>query len=205
MPIRAIYFDLGGVLVRTEDRTPRTHLAEECGLNYREIDQVVFGGGIYSTAARASLGALTEEAHWVSITRRLGLPLSERLRIQEQFFGGDSIDWNLIAFLREARKTHKTGLISNAWEGLRAWIQRQQFTDAFDHLTISAEVRMVKPMPGIYHHALQALGVRPEEAVFVDDFSENIQACRHLGMHGILFQSPEQVLADLKRLLANGS
>lgn len=201
MPIRAIYFDLGGVLLRTEDRAPRARLAGECGLTYEEIERIVFGAGRCDTAARASLGAVTEEAHWVSVTRRLGLPLTERPRVQEAFFGGDRVDWTLIAFLREARKTRKTGLISNAWEGLRRWIRSQQFEDAFDHLTISAEVGMVKPMPGIYHHALNALGAQPEEAVFVDDFSENIEACRKLGMHGILFRSPEQTLTELQRLL----
>jgi len=199
--IKAIYFDLGGVIVRTEDKTPRAQLAAEFGLTYDEMDKIVFGGGSVGSAARASTGALTEEAHWVSVTRRLGLPLSERPRIQEQFFAGDKIDWNIVEFLREARKTRKVGLISNAWDGLRHWIRKEKFEDAFDYLTISAEVRIAKPMLGIYHHALAALGVRPEEAVFVDDFSENIDACRKLGMKGVFFRSAEQALADVKNLL----
>lgn len=201
--IKAIYFDLGGVILRTEDKTPRTQLAAEFGLTYDEIDKIVFGGGARSTAARASLGALSEEAHWVSVTRRLGLPLSERPRIQEQFFAGDKIDWDIIGFLRQARQTYKVkvGLISNAWEGLRAWIRKEKFEDAFDHLTISAEVRVVKPMPVIYYQALHALGARPDEAVFVDDFSENIEACRKLGMKGVLFRSSEQALLEVKSLL----
>lgn len=199
--IKAIYFDLGGVIVRTENKTPRTQLAAEFGLTYDEIDKIVFGGGMRSTAARASLGALSEEAHWVSVIRRLGLPLSERPRIQEQFFAGDTIDWDIIAFLRQARQTHKVGLISNAWEGLRAWIRKEKFEDAFDHLTISAEARVVKPMPAIYNQALDALGVQPEEAVFVDDFGENIEACRKLGMKGVLFRSAQQALADVRSLL----
>lgn len=200
--IKAIYFDLGGVIVRTEDKTPRAQLAAEFGLTYDEMDKVVFGGGWYGSAARASIGALTEEAHWVSVTRRLGLPLDQRLRIQQQFFAGDAIDWGIVEFLREARQTYKVGLISNAWEGLRAWIRKQKFEDAFDHLTISAEARIAKPLPGIYHHALAALGVQPGEAVFVDDFSENIDACRKLGMKGVFFRSAEQALADVKNLLA---
>lgn len=199
--IKAIYFDIGGVIVRTEDKTPRTQLAAEFGLTYAEIDKIVFGGGFYGTAARASIGALTEAAHWVSVTRRLGLPLSEQPRIQEQFFAGDKIDWNIVAFLREARQTHKVGLISNAWDGLRPWMRQQKFDDAFDVLVISAEARLAKPDPRIYHHALNALGVNPEEAVFVDDFSENIDACRKLGMKGVFFQSAEQALADVKSLL----
>lgn len=199
--IKAIYFDLGGVIVRTEDKEPRTKLAAEFGLTYDEIDKVVFGGGFYGTAARASTGALTEEAHWISVTRRLGLPLDQRPRIQQQFFAGDKIDWDIVAFLREARKTHKVGLISNAWDGLRPWIRKEKFDDAFDYLTISAEVRIAKPLSGIYHHALDALGVKAEEAVFVDDFSENIEASRKLGMRGVFFRTAQQALDDVKQLI----
>lgn len=199
--IKAIYFDLGGVIVRTEDKAPRTQLAAEFGLTYDAMDKVVFGGGFYGSAARASTGALTEEAHWVNVTRRLGLPLDQRPRLQEQFFAGDKIDWDIVEFLREARKTCKVGLISNAWDGLRSWIRKEKFEDAFDVLVISAEVRIAKPMPGIYHHALDALGTQPAEAVFVDDFSENIEACRKLGMKGVFFRSAEQALADVKNLL----
>ncbi len=199
--IKALYFDFGGVILRTEDQTPRAQLAAEVGLTYAEIGQIVFGGGSNSTAIRASLGAVTEEAHWVSVTRRLGLPLSERTRVQEQVFAGDKLDWNLVAFLREARQTYKVGLISNAWDGLRSWIRQEKIEDAFDHLTISAEARIAKPDPRIYQHALAAFGVQPEEAIFVDDFSENIAACRKLGMHGVFFRSAEQALAEVKTLL----
>ncbi len=203
MPIKAIYFDLGGVILRTEDKEPRTQLGAEFGMTYQQIEQVVFGGGLYGTGARASLGAVSEEAHWVNVTRALNLPLDQRRRIQDAFFAGDKVDWNLVDFLREARKTRKVGLISNAWDGLRPWIRSQKFEDAFDDMTISAEVRIAKPMPGIYHHALAALGVKAEESVFVDDFIENIHAANALGMKAVHFRSAGQALADVKQLLGS--
>jgi len=203
MSIKAVYFDLGGVIVRTEDREPRTQLGAEFGMSYQEIEQVVFGGGPYGTGARASVGAVTEEAHWLSVCRRLNLSAEHRQRVAETFFGGDSVDWEIIEYLRGLRPTHKVGLISNAWDGLRPYIKREKFDDAFDQMFISAEVRMAKPLPGIYHHALNALDVKPEESVFVDDFIENIEACQKLGMHGIHFRSREQALGELKELLAS--
>jgi FMN phosphatase YigB (HAD superfamily) len=47
------------------------------------------------------------------------------------------------------------------------------------------------------------LSVQPEEAVFVDDFIENVDGCKAIGMHGIHFRSLEQTLSDLKLLLEN--
>jgi putative hydrolase of the HAD superfamily len=202
MTIKAIYFDLGGVIVRTEDKEPRTLLASSLGLTYQEMDKAVFGGGLFGTAARASLGAVTEEAHWACTARRFGLHLDHADRLRQPFFAGDRIDWDIIAFLRESRKTHKVGLISNAWDGLRPWIRQQKFDDAFDEMIISAEVRMAKPDPRIYRQALDALGVKAEESIFVDDFIENIHAARTLGMNTVHFQSAAQALAEVKNLLS---
>lgn len=199
--IKALYFDLGGVIVRTEDKQPRIQLGAEFGMTYPQIEQLAFGGGPHGSGARASIGAISEEAHWVNVTRALSQSLDQRRRIQDAFFAGDKIDWNIIEFLREARKTRKVGLISNAWDGLRPWIRQQKFEDAFDHLTISAEVQIAKPLPGIYQHALNALAVTAEQSIFVDDFIENIQAANALGMKAVHFKTAEQALADVKKLL----
>ncbi len=199
MSIKALYFDMGGVIVRTGDKTSRTQLAAEFGMTYAEMDKFVFE---CETAALASVGKITEVEHWLEVTRRLKRPASEMPRLRETFFGGDAVDWEIVNFLRALRKTHRTGLISNAWDGLRPWIVSQKFEDAFDYLTISADLGIVKPEARIYQHALEKLSVKADEAVFVDDVEKNIAACEALGMHGVLFRTSEQALADVKRLLS---
>lgn len=199
--IKAIYFDLGGVIVRTENKQPRAQLAAEFGLTYEKMDRLVFDWKGESTAARASIGAITEEAHWLNVVRALNLSPDQTSRVQQAFFAGDTIDWQIVEFLREARKTHKVGLISNAWDGLRTWIRAQKFDDAFDHMTISAEARIAKPKPGIYQQALDALGVKAEESIFVDDFIENVHAADALGMKAIHFRDAKQALAEVQNLV----
>jgi FMN phosphatase YigB (HAD superfamily) len=196
--IKAVYFDLGGVIVRTEDRSPRTELGRELGRSYHEMDLAVFEN---QSSFEATLGYITEAQHWQNIVQGLGLPESDIPRLRGAFFAGDRIDWEIVTFLRGLRATHKTGLISNAWDGLRPWMVSQQFDDAFDALTISAEVHSGKPAPEIYQQALSALGVAASEAVFVDDMAPNIEACRALGMHGVQFRSAEQALAEVQDLL----
>jgi len=198
MTFNAIYFDLGGVIVRTEDKTSRTNLAIEFGISYNEMDKFVFE---CKTAALASLGKLTEEEHWLDVTRRLNRPKTDMPRIRDAFFGGDSIDQDIVGLLRLLRNTHKTGLISNAWNGLRQWIIDQKFDDAFDYMTISAELGFAKPDKRIYQFALEKLDVQARQAIFVDDVEKNISACEALGMYGVLFRTPQQVLAEIKQLL----
>jgi len=201
MSIKAVFFDLGGVIVRTEYQAPRQHLAESFGMDYDDIDKVVFGGGANGSAARASVGEITEEQHWQNVMKTLKLPVSEIERVRDEFFAGDVIDHEIVEFLRSIKPKYKTGLISNAWSDLRDYIMREKFDDAFHHMVISAEVKVAKPSAKIYHIALEQLGVSPNEAVFVDDVWENIQACEKVGMKGILFKSAESTIKQIKNLL----
>jgi epoxide hydrolase-like predicted phosphatase len=200
MTLKAVYFDLGGVLVRTEFQSPRERLAERVGMTYEELVTIVFES---KSSREASIGRISEDEHWKNVARALHRPLKERENLHKEFFDGDIIDRELIAFIRSLRPRYKTGLISNAWDGLRPYIGREKFADAFDALTISAEVGVMKPDPAIFQHALDQLGVKPKEAVFVDDFAENITGCEAIGMRGIRFRSAEQAMKDLKKLLAD--
>jgi len=198
MSIRAVFFDLGGVILRTEYQAPRQHLAEEFGMDYEDIEKLVFAT---PSAARATLGQITEEEHWRNVMKILKRPVTEYERIRDEFFAGDVIDLKILSFLRSIKPQHKVGLISNAWSGLRNYIVREKFADAFHHLTISAEVGAAKPSAKIYEIALEQLQVKAKEAVFVDDVLENIEACERLGMKGIQFKDPESALQQLKALL----
>jgi epoxide hydrolase-like predicted phosphatase len=201
MSIKAVIFDLGGVIVRTEDPGPRTRLAQSLGMTYTQLDQFVFHGGPDGSSARATVGQISEEDHWRNVLQALNLPESEMPRMRREFFGGDQVDRDLVALIRSLKPRYKTGLISNAWDGLRAYIEREHFEDAFDHMVISAEVGMAKPVHDIYHYALSKLGVTAEESVFLDDFSENVKAARKVGMQVIHFMDPNKGISQLKHLL----
>lgn len=200
MGVRAVYFDLGGVIVRTEYQAPRQRLAEQFGMDYDDIEKIVFGS---PSAARASVGEIPEEEHWQNVMKTLKLPASEAQRVKSEFFGGDVIDRPLLDFLRSLKPKYKVGAISNAWSGLRQYMEKEKFADVFDTIIISAEVGVAKPAPEIYHKALKQLDVSPPEAVFVDDVLENIEACEKIGMRGIQFQDPKSAIDQITLLLAS--
>ncbi len=201
MSIKAVFFDLGGVLVRTEFQSPRQQLADRLGMDYDDLNRLVFDS---ETSNRASVGEISSAEHWAFVIQRLKRPASELETIREQFFAGDIVDRTLLDTIRSLRGKYKTGLISNAWGDLRDFIVREKFDDAFDKMIISAEVGAMKPEARIFQIALEQFGVSPNEAVFVDDFYANIEGCQKVGMKGIYFKDPETALQQLKELLSTG-
>jgi epoxide hydrolase-like predicted phosphatase len=200
MTLRAVFIDLGGVIVRTEYQAPRQHLAERFGMDYESMTNLAFTG---DSARKASTGLISEDDHWAGILRRLHLPESELRTVRDEFFAGDIIDLVLLDILRSSHSRFKVGLVSNAFSGLREWIVEKKFADVFDAMIISAEVGVEKPDARIFQIALEKLGVAASESVFLDDFAENIAAARALGMQTIHFTQPEQALEQLEKLLAN--
>jgi epoxide hydrolase-like predicted phosphatase len=198
MTVRAIFFDLGGVIFRTDYQAPREHLAERLNTTYEDLFRIVFDS---ESSTQASVGEMTAQAHWDLVTRRLGRPVSEAKAIRQEFFAGDITDLELIAFIRTLRPRYKTGVISNAWPDTRENLVREKIDTAFDAVIISAEVGVMKPDPKIYQIAMEQLGVTPDESIFVDDTAENVDAARALGMTGIRFREPRRALNDLKGFL----
>jgi epoxide hydrolase-like predicted phosphatase len=198
MSIRAVFFDLGGVLLRTEFQAPRQQLADWLGMEYDDLVKIVFDSDSHH---KATIGEISSDEHWASIIQRLKRPASELDSIRAQFFAGDILDRTLLDYIRSLRGRYKTGLISNAWGDLRDFIVREKFDDAFDRMIISAEVGAAKPEPKIFLIALEQFGVKPNEAVFVDDFLINIEGCEKVGIKGIHFKDPESTLRQLKELL----
>jgi putative hydrolase of the HAD superfamily len=91
-----------------------------------------------------------------------------------------------------------TAILSNMGDSVLENMQREfDWLSNFDVLLWSFQLKMAKPDPAIYHHALEKLGTRPEETLFIDDKSVNIEAARALGIKGILFSTVDHLREDL--------
>lgn len=188
MSIRAIVFDIGGVILRTDDRSSRQALEKYYGLVPGELDQIVFD----SPAARAStIGKKNEDAIWQDVAKRLSLTAEVIKKFKEGFWAGDRIDQTLISFLKDRRPEYITALLSNAWKNARATLaSKYGITEGatVDHILISSELGVAKPDPEIYKILSETVNCEFSEILFVDDFIENINSARNLGIHSIHYK-----------------
>jgi len=200
--IRAVIFDMGGVLLRSEDNQPRQQLASWLGISTEELLHQVFGG---ESAQRATVGEISEQQHWRNVQAHFGLNDAQMVEFQRLFWAGDRVDGKLLQFIDGLRPQLRTALLSNAWDSARTVLnQRYGALYVFDEVIFSAEVHLAKPDPAIYQLILGRLGMQPQETVFVDDFVENIEAAKQLGIHAIRFFNAQQAMDDVRAAL-NGS
>ena len=70
----------------------------------------------------------------------------------------------------------------------------------FDHVVESSELGIRKPDPRIYQIACEALGVAPENCVFLDDLGINLKPAKALGMTTIKVLNESQACDDLQKV-----
>jgi putative hydrolase of the HAD superfamily len=201
MTIKAIFWDIGGVLVRTEDRSARQALAKRHQMSYEQMEALFFGG---ESGRRAQCGEISADEQIAFVCRTLGLPTDpvSRQAFEREFFAGDRLDQNLLDEIQKLHQRYQTGIISNALDHTRAIATEQWgFGAIFDAMVFSAEVGFMKPDRRIFEVALSQLAVPANSSLFIDDFMHNVEGARAVGMRAILFKNPKQVLQDVADVL----
>ncbi len=95
----------------------------------------------------------------------------------------------------------KTAVLSNMHVDMAAYARRTfTWLKLFDSLTLSCEVRLIKPERAIYERCLEGVGLRPDQTLFIDDREVNVLAAREAGLRALRFESVERLRSDLAGL-----
>ncbi|MFA6386761.1 MAG: HAD family phosphatase [Candidatus Paceibacterota bacterium] len=111
---------------------------------------------------------------------------------------------DIIKKLKE--KGFKTILLSNANASVferKIYSTYPEFKGLFDHIIISAHIKMIKPNPDIYLYTLNKIGSKPEESLFIDDSKTNIDGARDVGINGYLYTDSNLFTEYIKSLGIN--
>lgn len=113
------------------------------------------------------------------------------------------LDW-----LQTLRPNYRLSVLSNTNPFLQGWARSRSFTpdgksldDLFDKLFLSYLMRCSKPSDEIYLKMLRDGNMRPEETLFIDDGTKNIEAARNLGIHVLQVKNGEDWRPALTRYL----
>lgn len=90
----------------------------------------------------------------------------------------------------------RTGLISNMRADEQPAFAVFDLDPLFDVVTLSHEIGLAKPDPGIYRLTAERLSLSPEECVFVDDIGTYLAGARAVGMGTVFIDRVENEFGD---------
>ena len=194
--IKSVIFDWGGVLI--DD--PRSGLLQYCADAFG-IPQEQYTPVHDSCLDGFHKGLISEEDFWRAVARKFGKPIPKVPSLWYEAFKSAYIPKEEVFALASSLrgKGYKTALLSNTEPSSVTFFHEQGY-DIFDVLVFSCEEGMMKPERKIYELALERLGSRAEQSVFIDDRLNYVQGARDVGLHAILFESAAQVKEDLSEL-----
>jgi len=89
-----------------------------------------------------------------------------------------------------------TNFSADFWPPFHA--KERAFFDRFQGIVVSGEVKMLKPDPAIYYLALDRFGLRPAQALMIDDRQINVAGAEAVGMKAHLFTDAADLRARLE-------
>jgi putative hydrolase of the HAD superfamily len=193
MPPTAALIDLYDTLVEGDWSTLRAGLSQRLGIDAR----VLYDAFAITRAARNEGRYADEEADMAAVVQATGIEpdpdlVRELASLEFEFQRtGVRMHTESIDVLRGLRERGvKTALVSNCQHSTRATVERLGLEDEMDAIVLSFELGARKPQPAIYRAALDALGAKSGEAVFVDDQAAYCDGAARLGIATRLILRP---------------
>lgn len=145
-------------------------------------------------------GDLKEEIFFKDVAVLAGAPDED---VRQDWMGRVKINTDVLDLISSlSGDGYQVVLLSNAASKfIRDILAKYSLEKYFTDIVISAEVHMSKPDPAIYQLTLERNNAKPEEAVFIDDNSNNVTTARMLGIHGVVFKDVVALKNELDVLL----
>lgn len=196
-PIGAVVFDFGGVISALDVGVFLRRLAPCTGKTAEEIGSLIYGSRL---PVLYESGRISSAEFFARLAALCGLRMSEEEFVRAFTAIFTPIE-STLGLIRRLKGRYRLGLLSNTNEWhFRGHIETIPVFPLFDTVTLSYEVREMKPGERIYRDALDKLGLPPEACVFIDDIEENVAAARKLSMRAIRYEGHDRLVAALAEL-----
>jgi 2-haloacid dehalogenase len=195
--IRALVFDLGGVVVDWnprhlyrklfpgDERGMQHFLSHVCSPEWNERQDAgrPFADGIAELQARHPEYAALIAAYWERWDEMLPGPIPGAPDLLREL-GAAGVPLYALS-----------NWSSETWPRAR---RRFDFWECFDGIVISGEIRLAKPDPAIFEHLLETFALDAGSALFIDDSQTNVESARSVGLHALRFASVPQLRHELR-------
>ncbi len=200
--IRAVMFDFGGVITSSPFEA-FARFEREHGLPpdfIRTVNATHPDTNAWAQLERGQIGIDEFGGRWAVEARSLGHDVDGR-EVLARLAG--EIRPEMVAAIRTCGTVYKTACLTNNFTMSDGIVSDEVAAvyALFDAVLESRVLGVRKPDPRFYELACAAIGVRPEESVFLDDLGINLKPARSLGMHTIKVTDARRALRELESLV----
>ncbi len=193
--IKAVIFDFGNVLCFPPAEEKLDRAASDCDLTREQFLEAFWRPRLDYDAGRVE-----PDLYWWAVLSAAGKPfeaekLPALIRHEVEFW--NEFDHRMLAWVDQLRAAgFKTAMLSNLPRVLgEALRETSDLYDRFDHVTLSYELKTIKPDAAIYQHSVEGLGLAPGETLFLDDKAPNVKGAQKAGLRAELFTTVEDFVS----------
>lgn len=194
--IKAVIFDLGGVIVPFDFTIGYMQLEPLCEIPAEEIPVRIAETGL---VRELESGHISADGFYIRLADALSLPITiEEFR---EIWCSVFLPETLISeeLMEKLSRSHKLILLSNTNSiHFDMILKTYPILRHFHANVLSYEVGAMKPEPEIYQAAIAAAGCAPEECFFTDDILLNIDGAKQAGIDAVQFESSAQLESELR-------
>jgi len=207
---KRVLIDFGGTLAYLDEAKDREYgealiaTMKRYGYIRRLEDLTSVLANVYVNSTKGELK--TPREFWSLVLTKLNIPEHPELWDNLQVVRNNhaTIMWKLYdevpTTLRALEKKYKLALVSNCAVGTDKLIRSLGLDDFFDCIILSYQVGVRKPHSRMYLEALECLGLRAEDCVFVADEISDLEGAREIGLKTMLVLQGQSIFQEAKDL-----
>ena len=196
--IKTLIFDNNGVLTTCDNNMTIPRFAEYFGIETEKLREK-----FHYLVMPADLGHISTEDFFRDLCREFGKEYKPD-ELWPIFLSSYQPYPEMTDQLMILKEKYQLALLTNFVDSFdkinkQTWHYQNLFKS--ENLFISSKLNLAKPDKEFYQYALNKLGSKPEETLFIDDRELNLIPARELGINTILFLSPKQFQKELQLIL----
>jgi len=192
--ITVVFFDFGGVLAEEGFRDGLLSIARHHGLDPQEFLKtavdLTFNQGFVT-------GKLDVKMYWQMLREKTGIHAPDDALSHEVLSRFTVRPWMLDLVKKLKQASIRVAILSDQTKWLDEFAKKHGFFQLFERIFNSYYLGMCKRDLALFDYVVAEMGVKPEEALLIDDNQENIERAKQRGLQGILFQTRESFESEL--------
>ncbi len=202
MKIKAIAFDLGGVIIELDFSKFVKEIIEQSPLSKNKTAIML---EFFRQSDTYHQGIISDEEFYRFACDLLQVCVLNK----EEFFTAfnsivSGVNGEVVELIQNIRKLNSIKLVcisninASHWKFLKE--KNEHIFDLFDELVLSHKIKILKPDPRIFKYLLKKVKCRPGEVLYIDDGLNNVRSASNLGIKGIHYTNVDELKEELNVL-----